>query len=132
MIGLDTNILVRLITADDPEQAEQAVQFLQDRCSSETPGFVNCVAIVELVWVLQAVYRYGREHIVLAIESLLANNSLDVEAREQVAAAVRTYQSTNCDLVDALIGEINRARGCEATATFDRKAAKLEAFIRVS
>jgi predicted nucleic-acid-binding protein len=33
------------------------------------------------------------------------------------------------DFVDALIGHINRSRGCEATATFDQKAAKLDEFV---
>jgi predicted nucleic-acid-binding protein len=87
--------------------------------------------IIELTWVLQNAYRHGRADIVLALEGLLANASLEIESREQVERAVRTYKTSNCDLVDALIGEINRARGCEATATFDRKAAKVEGFIRV-
>ena len=33
---------------------------------------------------------------------------------------------------DILIGEVNRARCCQATATFDRKAARLEGFVRVA
>jgi predicted nucleic-acid-binding protein len=131
MIGLDTNVLVRILAADDPIQTPHATRFLQDRCSPEEPGFVNCVVIIELTWVLQNAYRHGRADIVLALEGLLANASLEIESREQVERAVRTYKTSNCDLVDALIGEINRARGCEATATFDRKAAKVEGFIRV-
>lgn len=132
MIGLDTNILVRLLTADDPIQTQQAAVFLHDRCSPEAPGFVNCVVIVELVWALQSIYGYSRANILLAMETLLANGSLAFESREQVHAALLAYKTTNCDLVDALIGAINRARGCEATATFDRKAAKLDGFVRVS
>ncbi|MEA2875431.1 MAG: hypothetical protein QOF14_627 [Hyphomicrobiales bacterium] len=131
MIGLDTNVLVRILAADDPIQTPQATRFLRDRCSPEQPGFVNCVVITELMWVLQNAYGYGRADIVLALESLLRNASLAIESREQVVGAVRTYKTSNCDLVDALISEINRARGCEVTATFDRRAAKLHGFARV-
>jgi len=132
MIGLDTNILVRLLTADDPIQTQQAAVFLRDRCSPDAPGFVNCVAMVELVWVLQSIYGYSRANILLAMETLLANGSLAFESRQQVHSAVLAYKTTNCDFVDALLSEINLARGCEATATFDRKAAKVKGFIRVS
>ena len=131
MIGLDTNVLVRVLAADDPVQTPRATRFLQDHCSPDEPGFVNCVVIIELLWVLENAYRFGRDDIVLALESLLGNTSLAIEFREQVQSAVRAYKTVNCDLVDALIGEINLDRGCAATATFDRRAAKLRGFVRV-
>ena len=132
MIGLDTNVLVRILAADDPAQTPRAARFLQAHCSPEEPGFVNCIVLVELMWVLQNAYGYGRAEIVLAVESLLANGSLAIELREQVSAALATYRKTSCDLVDALIGEINLLRGCDATATFDHRAARLGGFVRVT
>lgn len=47
------------------------------------------------------------------------------------SAALRIFLETNIDFAEALIGEVNRARGCEATATFDREAARLDGFVRV-
>jgi predicted nucleic-acid-binding protein len=132
MIGLDTNVLVRILAADDPVQTPQATRFLQDRCSPDDPGFVNRVVMIELLWVLQNAYGYGRADIASALERLLANTSLAIESREQVEGAVRTYKTSNCDLVDALVGEINLANECTETVTFDRKAAKLKGFVRVS
>src|SRR5688572_3166369 len=112
MIGLDTNVLVRILAADDPIQTPQATRFLQDRCSLDDPGFISLVVITELLWVLQNAYRYGRADIASALERLLANTSLKIESREQLEVAVRAYKASNCDLVDALIGEINLANGC--------------------
>lgn len=132
MIGVDTNILVRVLTADDPKQAELASHFLEERCSVSQPGLVNSVVITELIWVLESLYGYTRSNIVVALESLLANGKLAIEPREQVQAALLTYKNVNCDFIDALLGEINLAPGCEATATFDRKAAKLKGFVRVA
>jgi predicted nucleic-acid-binding protein len=126
MIGLDAHVLVRILAADDPVQTPHATQFLQDHCNSAEPGFVNCVVIIELLWVLENAYRFRREDIVRAIESLIENTNLAIEFSEQVQRALRAYQASNCDLVDALIG------GCEATATFDRGAARLNGFIRIS
>ena len=52
--------------------------------------------------------------------------------RTTSAFARRSVDSIrSIDFADVLMGEVNRARGCEVTATFDRKAAKLEGFVRV-
>lgn len=60
MIGLDTNVLVRYIVQDDPEQAEAAERLIESRCTTQSPGFVAIPVLVELVWVVAAAYRYER------------------------------------------------------------------------
>jgi predicted nucleic-acid-binding protein len=132
MIGLDTNILVRLLVGDDPAQTTQAQQFVQARCTRESPGFISCVVLAEVVWVLASAYDYRRSDIAAAVESLLVGEDRVVEHQDEVQAALEDYKSGRMDFTDALIGRINRARGCEATATFDRKAAKVDGFIHVS
>ena len=132
MIGLDTNILVRLLVEDDAVQMEQARRFMESRCTPESPGFINCVVLAELVWVLESFYRFDRARIAAAIESMIAGRDRVVEYHDDVREALAEFKSTSIDFTDAMIGRINRARGCEATATFDRKAARLEGFIRVS
>ena len=132
MIGLDTNILVRLLVRDDPDQTEQARLFIDSRCTAESPGFINCVVLAELVWVLDRVYRFPRQQVAAAVESLLTGRDRIVEYHDDVQAALAEYRSSNIDFIDAVIGRINLAHGCEATATFDRKAAKLKGFVHVS
>jgi predicted nucleic-acid-binding protein len=56
MIGLDTNILIRYITQDDPVQATIATEMLERRLTAKNPGFVSVVAMVETVWVLDRAY----------------------------------------------------------------------------
>jgi predicted nucleic-acid-binding protein len=54
MIGLDTNILVRYLTQDDPVQFRKASEILERRLTEDNPGFVSIVAMVETVWVLDS------------------------------------------------------------------------------
>jgi predicted nucleic-acid-binding protein len=70
--------------------------------------------------------------IAAAVEGLLAGNDRIVEHHDAVRASLEDYKQGRLDFTDALIGQVNRARGCEATATFDRKASKLDGFIAVS
>ncbi len=132
MIGLDTNILVRLLVDDDPRQTAQAQAFVEKHCTHETPAFINSVVLAELVWVLANPYGYSRAEIVQALEMLMAGNDRVFEHHEEVRAALKAFSSGRVDFVDALIAAINRARGCDVTATFDRRAAKHAGFIHVA
>jgi predicted nucleic-acid-binding protein len=132
MIGLDANLLVRLVVGDDPQQTRQAKAFVDRYCTPESPGFINCIVLAELVWVLRSSYDYSRSQIAAAVESLVAGADRIVEHAEAVQASLYDYKAGRLDFTDALIAHVNKTRGCEATATFDRKAAKLDGFVRVS
>jgi predicted nucleic-acid-binding protein len=131
MIGLDTNVLVRLVVGDDPQQTSRAKRFVDRHCTPDSPGFINCVVLTELVWVLARTYGYGRAEIAAMLEGLLAGDDRVVEHHDAVRASLEDYKAGGVDFTDALIGRINGARGCEATATFDRRAAKLSGFMSI-
>ena len=128
MIGIDTNLLLRLIVGDEPKQAVMAREFLRGRCSADEPGYVCHIVLVELVWTLARAYGYPRERIAAAIEQILETAQLDVESSGDVAAAVKDYRHGAADFADCLLVRVNAATGCTHTITFDRKAAKLTGF----
>jgi predicted nucleic-acid-binding protein len=132
MIGLDTNVLVRLVVGDDPRQTNQARRFVDRHCTPASPGFINCIVLAEFVWLLAGTYGYGRSEIAAAVEGLLDGDDRVVEHHDVVRLSLEDFKAGRADFADALIGRINRARGCEATATFDRKAAKLAGFTPVA
>jgi predicted nucleic-acid-binding protein len=131
MIGLDTNVLARLFVDDNPAQAGAARSFVATRCTKANPGFVNRVTLCETVWVLARVFGYDRSRIIAVIEELLASGDVVLEDHDAVRAALNVFAKRSIDFADILVAEINRSRGCDATATFDRKAAKLDLFVRV-
>jgi predicted nucleic-acid-binding protein len=55
MIGLDTNVLVRYLTQDDPIQSPKATAIIERHLTEQNPGFVSVVAMVETAWVLDRV-----------------------------------------------------------------------------
>jgi predicted nucleic-acid-binding protein len=131
MIGLDTNVLVRYFVKDDLAQWKKAARFIAARCSSENPGFIDRIGLCELAWVLARGYGYGRADIGRLVGQLLATEELLLEDEEIVRAALQSYQGSSIEFADALMAKVNLAHGCEATATFDRRAARREGFVRV-
>ena len=121
MRGVDTNILVRYIVADDPGQFRAAARFIENECSPQEPGFVNRLVLAEVVWVLESSYRLPRVAIVSALRPLLAASQLSIEDVDDARAALLEYED-GADFSDSLIAKANARLGCEYTATFDRRA----------
>jgi predicted nucleic-acid-binding protein len=132
MMGLDTNVLVRIIVGDDEKQAEKAQKVLRDRCTPSDPGFVNSIVLCELAWTLDRTYGYSRAQIAGAMEKILGNRGLRIENARLVAAALRLYRAAAASFSDALLAQINLAAGCDSTLTFDRKAARLDGVTLIS
>ena len=131
MIGLDTNVLVRYLTQDDPVQSVQATHLIEQRLTEQNPGFVSVVAIVETAWVLERAYALDTNELADAIERILQANVLMVEAEQQVFAAMTALRSGRGSFADALIGALGERAGCSHTATFDRGALRLPSFAGV-
>lgn len=128
MVGIDTNVLVRYLTQDDAKQAALATRFIEDRLSTENPGFVSTVTLCEIAWVLAVSYGADRKGIRRTVENLLATKQLVIERAELVWKALRASEGAPADFSDALIGQIAAAHGCGKTVTFDRAAGKLPGF----
>jgi predicted nucleic-acid-binding protein len=128
MIGLDTNILVRYLTQDDPVQSAKAAEILERRLTEKNPGFVSIVAMVETVWVLDRAYFLTAQEIATAIERLLQVEVLAIENEQEVFTAMVALKQGRGSFADALIAELGARVGCTRTLTFDRKAARLPDF----
>jgi predicted nucleic-acid-binding protein len=128
MIGLDTNVLVRYLTQDNPTQSPRATELIERRLTEDNPGFISIVAMAETVWVLGRTYGLSSVKIAEVIERLLQTSVLIVENEAEVFAAMTVLQEGNGSFADALIGELGDRAGCSVTLTFDQKASRLRNF----
>lgn len=123
MIGLDTNLLVRVVTGDDPASAGAVRRFLDTNCTAQHPGYISRIVLCELCWVLTRRYDYARAQIAQAIESIVTDPGLRIDGVAAARRALTRYRHGNADFADYLLGELNRAAGCTTTVTLDRRAA---------
>lgn len=123
MTGLDTNILVRFFTQDDPEQGRRAASLMRS-LTPQLPGFVSLVCLIELVWVLRSQYRLSKAQLIQRMEQLLDSPELMVESPAAVTAALRRFTQFKADFADCLIERLGHDAGCGETLTFDVDAAR--------
>ncbi|MEX2262432.1 MAG: type II toxin-antitoxin system VapC family toxin [Bryobacteraceae bacterium] len=121
MRAIDTNVLVRLITRDSPNQAASAEAFI------EKGAWVPVLALTEAMWVLAAVYERSDADLAVAIEMLLNHKDLILQDSEAVAAALDLFRSRpSVGFSDCLILQMARKAGHLPLGTFDRGLAKIE------
>lgn len=123
MIGLDTNVIVRYIMQDDPQQSAAAARAVE-RLTLDEPGYLTLVTIVELGWVLSSCYHLSHAQTGDALDALLRTKEIIVERADLVMKAVRTHRQGKAGLADCLIALLSTDAGCTHTITFDRDAAR--------
>ena len=125
MVGVDTNILVRYIVRDVPEQAEAADRLLES-LSMDEQGYVPREVLIEMVWVLSRSYGFGRIQIANLVLDLVGTDGLIVESSDDVVNAAVAYAQGSDDFADLMILAASSRVGCETLYTFDRKFSRLE------
>ena len=122
MIGLETNVLVRYLTHDDPTQTAAAMRVMNS-LSFDSPGFLSLIVVAELVWVLAISYRYQKKEIEQVLENLLRSKELVIERADIVSQASRAFSAGRADFADYVIERCAHAAECPYTVTFDQRAA---------
>lgn len=123
MRAVDTNVLVRALTGDDPAQSPAAIDFIR----ASGPAWVSHVVLVETVWVLDAVYGCGKAKLVEALGRVLDNKDLALEDPAVVRAALGLFRSKGrIGFSDCMVLERARSAGHLPLATFDKSLGKVD------
>ncbi|MBV8202303.1 MAG: type II toxin-antitoxin system VapC family toxin [Acidobacteria bacterium] len=115
MIALDTNVVVRILTADDPLQLAAA-----RRTMRSAPLFLSKTVLLETEWVLRYSYEIDRKKIGEALRKLIRYRRMEVEDLPAVIEAL-AWHAKGVDFADAL--HLASSKPAGVLVTFDRKLA---------
>jgi len=130
VIGLDTNVIVRYLAQDDPQQSRKATDLFERHLTVEEPGFISIVAMAETVWVLERSYGLSARELASAIERMLRIEVVSIENEQEVFTAMIALKGKRGSFADAMIAALGAKAGCRHTLTFDEKALRLSGFQR--
>lgn len=128
MIGIDTNILIRYVTNDDPVWSEPSIKFIDHTCSTENPGYINIVVLVEAAWILRRRPDFNRGRLADFIQGLLDSDSIVVAERDVVQRALVSFRKGPAGFADYLVLELNVQAEAVPTYTIDFDATRSESF----
>lgn len=116
MISVDTNVIVRLLAADDQVQLKKA------RCLFEQEEiFITTSVVLECEWVLRYAYHFDPPAIVRAFQALFGLPNVTLEEHVVVSDALE-WHGQGMDFADAL--HLAKSQQCASLVTFDRKFIK--------
>ena len=121
MIGIDTNVLVRVLVDDAKAMAQ--CKIARDLLIEQDKVFISSTVLVETIWVLQRAYSVEKKKILEILSQLLLQKSLVFESSPLIEKAIYIYQTETFGFSDALILASNSINNCHLY-TFDRKLGK--------
>jgi predicted nucleic-acid-binding protein len=122
MRGLDTNVMVRYVTADDPAQTAVVKALFEGAEEAGERLFVSSIALCEVVWTLRGrPYSLSRREIATFLEGLLGAHLFELQDRDLLRQALLEYRKGRADFSDYMLGCQNRRAGCDSTLTCDRQ-----------
>lgn len=113
---LDTNVLVRHLTGDPPEQARRATRYLEDADTLLLPDLI----LAEVAYVLESYYEAPRHQVAEALRSILAFRAIRVVDGPLLLRAVELYEVHGLDFADAYLVASAERTGVGVVASFNR------------
>ncbi len=128
MRGLDTNVLVRYLTWDDPDQAERAAGVIESAVGEGERLFIGPLVICELVWVLEGAYGLDRDEVLDTVEAVLRTAQFNLGDKDVLWLALGDARRGPAGFADYVIARRAKAAGSDHTVTFDRGLADSSLF----
>jgi predicted nucleic acid-binding protein len=118
---IDTDVLIRFLTGDDPDKQTESAALLQKLASGELTVAAPDTVIADAVYVLSSrrLYNVPRARIQALLSPLVRLRHFRVQNRRQVLRALEIYGATNLDFGDALIVASMNLSGASTLYSFD-------------
>jgi len=118
---VDTSVILRLLVKDDDLKMKAAEKLLRNAGKDGITLHLTPVTILEIVWVLEKVYKLKRKEIRELAEAIMNTPQLKVEQEETFRKALRVYEENNVKFADAVMGYWGLERGIATVFTYDEK-----------
>jgi predicted nucleic-acid-binding protein len=121
IVFADTNLFLRYLTNDIPEQADSFERLLFRARGGEFSFLTNSLVLAEIVWTLERQYRLAKSDIQSKVLAILNTPGVEISDRETILKAIIWYAEKNVDFIDAFNAAWMFENGISTVYTFDRK-----------
>ncbi len=120
MTFLDTNVILRYLTWDDPAKARRCETLFKKTVEGKETLYTTTLVIAELVWTLEKAYGLPRGEIVTHVQQVLNTPNLEIDEKDALQAAVGLYGLKAIDFIDAYNAISMESNGVKAIYSYDR------------
>ncbi|MBE0447384.1 MAG: PIN domain-containing protein [Actinobacteria bacterium] len=128
---VDTNIFIRLLTEDDPDQAAASKDFISRVIAGKVHAYITVAVILEIVWTLSSYYKLSRDDISHKLTLLLNTKKLAIENRDIIEEAAEYYKTTPIDFADCYNAAYAKLIGDAIILSYDKDFDRIKDVRRV-
>jgi predicted nucleic acid-binding protein len=123
---VDTNIIVRHLTGDPPEQAERATRYLDEADELLLPDLI----FAEVAYVLASYYEIPRSSLVQMLRALLEFEAVRVVDSDLLQRTIELFETHPIDFADGYLIASAESTGVGVVASFDRDIDRVDTVTR--
>lgn len=123
---VDTNILIRHLTGDPPEQAVRATRYL----ASDAELLLADLIVAECAYVLESFYRTPRPQVANALRAIVGFDAIKVVDEALLLRTIEIYEVDRLDFAEAYLVASAEATGVGVVASFDRSIDRMPSVSR--
>lgn len=105
---LDSNIFIRHLTKEPPQQAIKAKTIIQALETGKIKGYVSLLVVNEILWIMENFYEAPREEFVpelLLILNLRAVKPIEI-SKKNLTQTLSKFQNSSIDFTDLYLRNI--------------------------
>jgi uncharacterized protein len=117
---VDTNIFLRFLVNDIPQQADACEAIFRKAVAGEEALYTTDMVIAEIVWVLESYYDLSRSEVRTKVEKILNTQNLTCDSKETIICALVLYDEKRIDYIDAYNACIIKMKGIGEIYSYDK------------
>jgi predicted nucleic acid-binding protein len=123
---LDTDVVIRFLTNDDPDKARRFEEFI----ALGKKVYLTDVTFAEIYWTLRSFYKFDKEEILDALDSLINTSSIfsNYDLLEQTIEILKKH---NISLIDAYNAAFALLKEKGGILSFDKDFDKVSGITRI-
>lgn len=116
---LDTNLILRYLTKDDPAKAKKCEELFKRVSEGKEALYTSSLVIAEVVWTLEKFYKFERTRAALYIQIILNTSGLECDEKDILLTAIGLYDLKKIDFIDAYNAVIMESKSIETIYSYD-------------
>jgi predicted nucleic-acid-binding protein len=118
---IDTSVILRLLVKDDDAKIRAIEDLIKNAKQNGIILYLSPITILEIVWVLEKVYKHNKKSIRELVEAILNTPELRCEIEDVFRETIKTYEEKNIKFADAVMGYWGLKKGISIVYTYDEK-----------
>ena len=118
---IDTSAILRMLVQDDDLKAKAVENLIRTAPEKGLVLHVIPVTILEIVWVLEKVYKYQKKAVRELAEAIINTPQLKVDLAGVFLNALKVYEEKNVKFADAVMASWGMDKGITTAYTYDEK-----------